>query len=308
MQQCNVTLTLYGYILQNLLLFHNMMKCPGPLPADDGVARKVFAEHLSFLEEQVGSTAFTPALAEGLTYQLGEQQARTHQTNRTVGDIAAELSVSNNTVLKLLGGMSILDVGCGEGVFAKQLSRDKRTHVVGIDTNPSILPKPSSDREEYRTGSGYNIRAAVHGTTFDAATIVYSSLTWARNPEQVRAAITSPLEVIRPGGTALFIPFLQHPKNTQSYFEAIKRGIIPGMPGKPTEAELEIITDDITAAGMMQLEALRTLHELEETGEVTVSHRPSRTNTTRKPLHPTLDAIHHPYELYSVILQLSDQQ
>jgi ubiquinone/menaquinone biosynthesis C-methylase UbiE len=149
---------------------------------------------------------------------------------RNVAGIYDRLFDSMNKGLRLVGihmfrpakGMSILDVGCGTGVYL-DLYRRYQCHLYGLDASPSMLDvarKRLSDAAQLDLGDATRMPYESH--KFD---LVISMLTLHEMSSESRAAVMGEIKrVLKPDGRILLIDF--HPGPYQPVQGWISRSII----------------------------------------------------------------------------------
>lgn len=117
-------------------------------------------------------------------------------------------------VLRMLdahAGQRVLDVACGQGWLARELS-DAGAAVVGIDASPSLIEaaKAHGSKARYLVGDARNLTevlrdASVDGSTFDAAACVLALM----NIEPMEPVLGGVAESLKPGGR--FVAVILHP-------------------------------------------------------------------------------------------------
>ncbi|MFI1675881.1 class I SAM-dependent methyltransferase [Streptomyces sp. NPDC020607] len=86
-------------------------------------------------------------------------------------------------------GLSVLDVGCGSGIYTRCLKRSGARRVVGLDVSPGMLQAARERERQEQLGIDYVLGDAVGAKnlgTFDLAVAVYV-LPYAETENQLRA-------------------------------------------------------------------------------------------------------------------------
>ena len=137
-------------------------------------------------------------LREHLTQDHGGASRRSETIDAQVAWIDGQL---------LEGPTSILDLGCGPGLYTQRLAA--RGHsCVGIDYSPASIEharQAASAAEAACTYLCEDIRAAEFGTGYGLVTILYGEINVFR-PEDVDALLSKAAEALAPGGWLLLEP------------------------------------------------------------------------------------------------------
>jgi ubiquinone/menaquinone biosynthesis C-methylase UbiE len=271
---------------------------------DNEAARSALFDHVNLIESDPNFGEINPEMLEHYGEMIDEQMTVSHKTNRTSQDLTVALGTPINRFERLFAGKSVLDVGCGEGIFSAQLaSRNKKTQVTGLDYNPSVFAKvPTLPNLRTIEGSGYDLQGALGGEEFDVVFVAFSSQTWARNPEQARQSITSALDVTKVGGSAIFIPIMQHIKSHEVYKRALAEGRMPGYAdGEVAPEGIEYARNVSRVEDYMRSTKLRTLETAEKSGQIACAYVAGDRNRKKIVINPRLGKDHPTYEDYSVI-------
>lgn len=135
-----------------------------------------------------------------------------------------------------VAGLDVLDLGCGEGYFARGLKQQGASRIVGIDISAEMI-KSAIERErheqlgiEYRTGSATELDAIETGS-FDLCVAVF--LFNYLDLEATRHTMREVHRLLRPGGRFVFA--VPHPslaflgKNVAPfYFDQEDKGYFSG--------------------------------------------------------------------------------
>ena len=111
-------------------------------------------------------------------------------------------------------GKRVLDLGCGEGYFTRQLARNDAQEVVGIDISPAMIELACQKEAKETLGIKYSVGCATEfsetlSPNFDliTAVFVYNYVTIA----QMRQSMTHIYNHLAEGGQFIFS--LPHPVN-----------------------------------------------------------------------------------------------
>lgn len=153
----------------------------------------------------------TEAEIQAFAVNLDETKELHHKTDRTTMEVSVDLDMRVKDLEDMVKGKSVLDVGCGEGKFANDIARVKRTSVVALDVDPEMVDRVrQGPRLRAVQGDGHDLRAAVGDEQFDVVVMSYSSYSWADTPDKKIRAIESGLEVCAVGGLVIVLPIIQN--------------------------------------------------------------------------------------------------
>ena len=114
-------------------------------------------------------------------------------------------------------GLTIADVGCGDGAMVRHLAREGARRVVGIEPNePQLARARAAERagnEEYRVASGEALPFA--DKTLDA--LLYFNSFHHLPPAAMAPALREAVRVLKPGGRLIVI----EPLAEGAYFETL---------------------------------------------------------------------------------------
>ncbi len=103
-------------------------------------------------------------------------------------------------------GELVLDLGCGEGYFAKRFARDG-ARIIGVDNSKDLIEKAKESKnsnEEYYVGSADKLKM-VHDASVDKITIILAF----QNMDNAHTVAKECRRVIKPGGRIYIV--MNHP-------------------------------------------------------------------------------------------------
>jgi len=113
-------------------------------------------------------------------------------------DYEAESAALDELIQSCLpGASSLLDVGCGTGGHLRYLS--DRYDVVGVDIDEGMLAEARRHLPK-ATLIEADMRNFKLGRTFDAVVCLFSSIGYMEDPDELRKAIRTMVDHMRPGG------------------------------------------------------------------------------------------------------------
>ncbi len=134
-----------------------------------------------------------PAFVLSLKGQIGVVNFRTR--NRTLDAISKNCISGFNLELDRLpkdGCVTVLDIGCGEGVAVEELQKKyKKWEIHGIDLSP--------DKEGHKTGHIIGGEASLLPYRSNKFDLVYSAYTYSYFPDKIKA-VSEIQRVTKPGG------------------------------------------------------------------------------------------------------------
>jgi len=269
---------------------------------DNENARATVFEHIQTIESYPDFGEPTPQMMADHGHAADQMMAVSHQTNRGIRELAEALDIPRNKFEAFFARKSVLNVGCGEGILDRQLARNRKTAVTALDHDPAMLAKvPIMPNLRTIEGSGYDLQSAIGSEEFDIVMVAFSSLLWARNVREIRRSIDSALLACKLGGTAVFIPLVQHPRSHEAYRAALAEGRIPGYAHRQVAPEsVERVANIMRMEGWMRSARLRAFEAAEKSGSVACAYAASAFNKNRVPVNRMLGP-EHPYEDYSVV-------
>jgi SAM-dependent methyltransferase len=130
-------------------------------------------------------------------------------------DIAAEYAASKQlpfrsiveapTLFDLAGdvrGLAVLDLPCGEGIYARAFARRSAASVLGIDLSSAMVEQAQTIEREERLGPSYRVGDAADLGTVGAFDLVVTSylFNYARTADELLAFARSVHANLKPGG------------------------------------------------------------------------------------------------------------
>lgn len=264
--------------------------------------RELLVDHIEMIE---GAPEFGEPTTQALTAfgeNLDELKKITHKTSRGKREISIDLSMTVSELEELFIGKSVLDIGCGQGRFSSEIARLKKTKVTALDSDPEVLEQVRGSKNLTPVlGSGLDLQSTLGDEEFDVVVSAYSSLLWARNPEEKSRALQSAIRACRVGGKTIFIPIAQHLEHRKADRRSLGVGIVRGFPNSTPE-DLERLKDAQRVHDWNDVVVMRELLGLEEQGAVDCTFVSSRDNARGLPVTRMLNGPNDPtQECYSVI-------
>ena len=124
--------------------------------------------------------------------------------------------IERYTLSALLGdlqGRTVLDMACGEGVYARQFRRAGAAGVTGVDISPAMVELAEAQEQEDPIGCRYvcaDAGAFTPAAPFDVVTAIYL-LNYASTAEQATRFCRACFHALRPGG--LLVGFNDNVRN-----------------------------------------------------------------------------------------------
>jgi len=267
----------------------------------------------AFLEERLGLLKQLPTFGEPdeemySSYSMARKfaMAHSHKTNRGKREIAIDLDMNVPELEALFIGQSVLDIGCGQGKFSNEIARLKKTTVTALDQDAEVMAGLQETKHLRKIqGSGSNVQDVLGDEQFDIVLSAYSSLHWATDGDEKVGAITSALRATRVGGKTIFIPVSADIDHREANRRGLKVGIIRGYNGTATKDQIEANRDVVKVTDWLEVLALATLFEKEESGQIDCTFVSSRDNSRGIPIANRLSGPNDPrQERYSAIVDV----
>jgi demethylmenaquinone methyltransferase / 2-methoxy-6-polyprenyl-1,4-benzoquinol methylase len=130
----------------------------------------------------------------------------------------------------LKAGGSALDVACGSGKLTARLAKiaGDGGRVVGLDFSPQMLEVARRDHPQIKFMEGDALELPFEDSSFDTSTIAFGL----RNLAEPVRGLREMLRVVRPGGRAVVLEFVQPPKGpVGSTYRLYLRTLLPAIGG-----------------------------------------------------------------------------
>ena len=186
-------------------------------------------------------------------------------------------------------GLDVLDLGCGEGYFARQLKQRGAGKIRGIDVSKEMV-KAAAERElreklgiDYFAGDATDLSSNLKSESFDLVVAVF--LFNYLDLDHTRRTMSEVFRLLRPGGRFVFavphpsLPFLGE-KRPPFYFEPDGKGYFSGRDSQfegeiwrrdgksvPVRCVHKSLEDYMTALALAGFERMPRLAELRATEE-----------------------------------------
>lgn len=134
--------------------------------------------------------------------------------------------VEEPTLLGLLGdvaGLAVLDLACGEGWYARELSRRSARRVVGVDISPAMIELARRQEEAEPLGIEYRVCDAAElpsGGEFDLVSAAYL-LHYARDAAELGRLCAGIARQLPPGGR--FVAINENPRQSPERYAGYLR-------------------------------------------------------------------------------------
>lgn len=135
-----------------------------------------------------------------------------------------------------VGGLDVLDLGCGEGYFARQLKQKGAARIRGVDVSAEMVRAAAAREQDERLGIDYEVGDATDLSRFADASFDLCVAVFLFNYldlDATRTTLRGISRVLRPGGRFVFavphpsLPFLGH-KIAPFYFDPNGQGYFSG--------------------------------------------------------------------------------
>lgn len=145
-------------------------------------------------------------------------------------------------LLKLLGdirGLAILDLACGEGIYARRFKQLGAKHVLGVDISEEMIALARKAEQENPLGIEFLVGDALNLGKIGEYDVVVGSylLNYARTPQELAAFCKTIAANLKPGGR--FVGMNDNPGNDVAHYPAFrpygftKSSPIPRRDGSP---------------------------------------------------------------------------
>ncbi len=130
--------------------------------------------------------------------------------------------VEEHSMFGLLGdlaGRSVVDLACGDGIYARKLMRAGAGRVVGVDISPEMVALAENAEMVEPLGVRYvvaDVATVELGEAFDVALCSYL-FNYARSRAELRALLESVRRLVRKGG--LVVGCNDYPDNPPAHFD-----------------------------------------------------------------------------------------
>ncbi len=149
--------------------------------------------------------------------------------------------IEEYTLVSLAGrveGLSILDMACGEGIYARKLKRLGTSGVLGVDLSPEMIRLAEAEEKVTNLGCEYLVCDAKDlaiDREFDLITGMYL-LNYAQSREELHQFCQAVYKHLKPGGR--FIGFNDNPHNQPRYYGSYRKyGFIKETPENRKEGD-----------------------------------------------------------------------
>ena len=127
------------------------------------------------------------------------------------------------SALALLGdlnGLSVLDLGCGEGHYTRLLKQLGASQVLGVDLSSDMIELARQQERSHPLGIDYRVCDAAALTLQTKADLVFAGYLFnhARDRDELRAQFSTVSGLLRPGGR--LVALNNNPDDPPSNFEA----------------------------------------------------------------------------------------
>jgi SAM-dependent methyltransferase len=127
------------------------------------------------------------------------------------------------SLLPDLAGRSVVDLACGEGIYARKLMQAGADRVVGVDISPEMIALAQQAEAAEAIGVRYvvaDVAMVRFDEPFDIALCSYL-FNYARSRDELRTLVESVHRLVRPGG--LVVGCNDYPDNPPAHFDRYRR-------------------------------------------------------------------------------------
>jgi SAM-dependent methyltransferase len=122
-----------------------------------------------------------------------------------------------------LAGRSVVDLACGEGIYARKLMQAGADRVVGVDISPEMVALAERAEAAEPVGARYvvaDVATVGFDEPFDIAVCSYL-FNYARNRDELRTLVENVHRLVRPGGVV--VGCNDYPDNPPAHFDRYRR-------------------------------------------------------------------------------------
>jgi 2-polyprenyl-3-methyl-5-hydroxy-6-metoxy-1,4-benzoquinol methylase len=158
-----------------------------------------------------------------MTQEVYDSIAKEYQDSKS---LPFRLYVEEHTLFSLIGdihGLKVLDLACGEGIYARKLKRRGAEAVTGVDISAEMIRLARAQEDAEPLGLRYAVMdaAAVEGLgSFDVVVGAYL-LNYAKSRDELRAFASSIFRSLKSGGR--FVAFNDNPANDPKDFARYRK-------------------------------------------------------------------------------------
>jgi ubiquinone/menaquinone biosynthesis C-methylase UbiE len=132
------------------------------------------------------------------------------------------LHIEEHTAFELLpdlGGLTVVDLACGDGIYARKLMRRGAARVVGVDISAEMISLARRAEEAAPLGVEYVLADVANVDLDERFDIAFCSFlfNYATSRAQLRTLIESVARLVRPGG--LVVGCNDYPENPPAHFD-----------------------------------------------------------------------------------------
>jgi ubiquinone/menaquinone biosynthesis C-methylase UbiE len=135
------------------------------------------------------------------------------------------LHIEEHTAFGLLpdlAGLSVVDLACGDGIYARKLMRRGAARVVGVDISPEMISLARRAEDAAPLGVEYVLADVATIDLDDRFDIAFCSFlfNYATSRSELRALIESVARLVRPGGRV--VGCNDYPENPPAHFDGYR--------------------------------------------------------------------------------------
>jgi hypothetical protein len=180
---------------------------------ESAMAFGIVLKHTEWLEGYLGVDTDSPfkvdaAAIKARHEQLEGAKSNAHSTTRGIHQLGMLLVGTVNQMSGEFARKRVLDIGAGEGRFGAELTRKARAKMTYLDHDRDILSTIPASWGDRIAASGYAL--PFKDEAFPRTVAAFSSLPWAKTPQESVNALNEALRVTEVGGTVFLPPFLSN--------------------------------------------------------------------------------------------------